>query len=264
MAGKYYFLSDFHLGAPNKAASLEREKKIIAFLNEIEDDIAELFILGDVFDFWFEYKHAAPRGHIRLLGKLAALSDRGIPIHWFTGNHDMWIFDYLPDELQIQLHRAPIRRTLLGKTFYIGHGDGLGPGDHGYKLLKKVFSSKVSQWLFGVLHPNVGIGMANYFSSSSRKANREKDAVFLGKEQEWLAQYCEEIDAEQPTDFYLFGHRHLPMVINLERGGQYINTGDWITHFTYAVFDESGMELRSFEGQPTIYGDGAMPRTKKA
>ncbi len=257
MAGRYYFLSDFHLGAPDALSSLEREKKLVSFLAEIEHDVSELFILGDVFDFWFEYKHVVPRGYVRLLGKLAEMSDRGIPIHWFTGNHDMWIFDYMPSELGVQLHRAPIRRNLYGKSFYIGHGDGLGPGDHGYKFIKKVFASGLCQWLFARLHPNFGIGMANYFSGSSRKANRQKDEVFLGKEGEWLAQYCEEMDARQPTDYYLFGHRHLPMIIRLKRGGLYINTGDWIGPCTYAVFDAEGMQYKAFgKSIPVVYGDG--------
>lgn len=257
MAKKYYFLSDFHLGVPDHAHSLEREKKIVQFLDGISDDVEELFILGDVFDFWFEYRHAVPRGYVRLLGKLASMSDRGIPIHWFTGNHDMWIFDYLPNELNVQLHREPIRRTLYDKTFLIGHGDGLGPGDHGYKFIKKVFAAKASQWLFARFHPNFGIGLANFFSGSSRKANREKDEVFLGKEQEWLAQYCEEMDAIEQTDYYIFGHRHLPMAIKLERGGVYINTGDWIGPCTYAVYDESGMQMKAYSDKaPVIHGDG--------
>lgn len=256
MGDKYFFLSDFHLGAPNRAESLVREKKIVAWLESRREEMAELFILGDVFDFWFEYKKAIPRGHVRLLGKIAELSDSGIPIHFFTGNHDMWIFDYLPSELNVALHRAPIRRTLAGKTFLIGHGDGLGPGDRGYKVLKKVFASKVSQWLFARLHPNFGIGLADYLSARSRKANRDADEIFSGRENEWLVQYCEACQAQQPTDYYIFGHRHLPMVINLEGGGTYINTGDWIRSFTYAEFDGKSMCLKSAEGKAKIHGDG--------
>ncbi len=257
MAKKYYFLSDFHLGAPDANRSLEREKKIVDFLEGIQSDVAELFILGDVFDFWFEYKNAVPRGHVRLLGQLAKMSDAGIPIHWFTGNHDMWIFDYIPNELGVKLHRGPVERELLGKHFLIGHGDGLGPGDHGYKLLKKVFASRVSQWLFARFHPNFGIGLANFFSKSSRKANREKDRIFLGKEEEWLAQFCEDMDAVQQRDYYIFGHRHLPMAINLSKGGVYINTGDWMGPCTYAVFDESGMRLKSHLTDAQFHGDAA-------
>lgn len=255
MAGTYYFASDFHLGAPDKERSFEREKKIVAWLDEIKHDATEIFILGDVFDFWFEYKTVVPRGYVRLLGKLAEISDSGIPIHWFIGNHDMWIFDYVPQELNIQLHLDPIRKNLNGKDFYIGHGDGLGPGDHGYKFIKKIFRSKLCQWLFARLHPNFGIGLADYFSSKSRKVNQEDDKVFLGKENEWLAIYAEELDEIQPIDYYIFGHRHLPMKLKLKNGGEYINTGDWINNFTYGKFDESGFDLTGYGTNPTIYSN---------
>jgi UDP-2,3-diacylglucosamine hydrolase len=185
------------------------------------------------------------------LGKLAELSDAGIPIHWFIGNHDMWIFDYLPNELNITLHRAPIRRNILGKEFYIGHGDGLGPGDHGYKFIKKVFRSKLCQWLFARLHPNFGIGLADFFSSKSRVKSQEGDKIFQGKDQEWLAIYAEEVAAREPADFFIFGHRHLPMRLALESG----NIGDWITNYTYGMFDEGGFELRSYGTNPTIYSN---------
>ena len=255
MAGKYYFASDFHLGAPNKESSFEREKRIVAWLDEIKTDITELFILGDVFDFWFEYKTVVPRGYVRLLGKLAELSDAGIPIHWFIGNHDMWIFDYIPEELKITLHKNPIRRELNGKKLYIGHGDGLGPGDHGYKFIKKVFRAPLSQWLFARFHPNFGIGLADYFSSSSRKTSQESDKVFLGKENEWLAIYCEEIAAKEDIDYFVFGHRHLPMRIRLDNGGEYINIGDWITHFTYGKLDMDGFAIEGYGTNPTIYSN---------
>lgn len=255
MAGKYYFASDFHLGAPDKKSSFEREKRIVAWLDEIKEDVTELFILGDVFDFWFEYKHVVPRGFVRLLGKLAELSDKGVPIHWFIGNHDMWIFDYIPEELNVTMHREPIERTLNGKKFYIGHGDGLGPGDYGYKFIKKVFRSRLSQWLFARLHPGFGIGLANYFSSKSRQTSQEDDKKFLGKDKEWLAIYAEEIGEKTAIDYFVFGHRHLPMKLQLETGGIYFNLGDWITNFTYGVFDENGFELKGYGTNPTIYSN---------
>ncbi len=255
MTKKYYFASDFHLGAPNAAESFEREKKIVAWLDEIKHDIEELFILGDVFDFWFEFKSVVPRGYVRLLGKLAEISDSGVPIHWFIGNHDMWIFDYIPKELNVTMHREPIRRTLEGKTFYIGHGDGLGPGDHGYKFLKKIFRARSMQWLFARFHPNFGIGLANFFSSVSRKSSHENDKEFLGKENEWLAIYSEELDAAQKTDYYIFGHRHLPMILKLSGGGKYVNIGDWITNFTFGVYDGNEFELRAYHASPTIYSN---------
>lgn len=255
MAGKYYFASDFHLGAPDKESSFEREKKIVAWLDEIKTDVTELFILGDVFDFWFEYKKTIPRGYIRLLGKLAEISDSGVPIHWFIGNHDMWIFDYIPNEVKVTLHRDPIWRTLNGKKFYIGHGDGLGPGDRGYKFIKKVFRAPFSQWVFARLHPNFGIGLADYFSSKSRKVNQEEDKKFLGKENEWLAIYSEEIGAKHQVDYFVFGHRHLPMRLRLDTGGIYVNIGDWITNFTFGVFDQQGFELKGYHSNPTIYSN---------
>jgi len=253
--GKYYFLSDFHLGAPNAEASLIREKKIVRFLDEIKSSAEEIFILGDVFDFWFEYKTVVPRGYVRLLGKLAEISDMGISIHWFIGNHDMWIFDYLPQEIGFQRYENPIQRKLHGKKLLIGHGDGLGPGDSGYKFLKKIFRSGVCQWLFARLHPNFGIGIANFFSSISRKTSRESDKTFLGKENEWLAIYCEEVGRETPMDYFIFGHRHLPMKLKLDAGGTYINLGDWIDNFTYGVLDENGFELKSYHSKHKIYSN---------
>lgn len=164
---KIYFASDFHLGVPTYEKSLEREKKIVKWLDSIKADAEELYLMGDVFDFWFEYKTVAPRGYVRLLGKLAELSDAGIKLFYFTGNHDMWTFDYLKKELNATIYRKPIEQEYNGKKFYIGHGDGLGPGDHGYKFIKKIFASSISQWLFARLHPNFGIGLANYFSKKA-------------------------------------------------------------------------------------------------
>ncbi len=255
MSKKYYFASDFHLGAPDRVSSLEREKKVVAWLDEIKADAEEIFILGDVFDFWFEYRKVVPRGYVRLLGKLAEITDSGIPVHWFIGNHDMWIFDYIPTEIGVIMHRLPIERTLSGKKLYIGHGDGLGPGDHGYKFIKKVFRAKFLQWLFARLHPNFGIGLADYFSQISRKSGQEADRTFLGKDGEWLAIYCEELEQSAKRDFYIFGHRHLPMQIRLSTGAIYYNLGDWIRYFTYGVLDNNGFKLLGYHSDPTIYSN---------
>lgn len=240
---KIYFASDFHLGIPNPQSSLEREKKLVQWLDEISTDASEIFLVGDLFDFWFEYKHAVPKGFTRFLGALSRLSDQGIPVHIFTGNHDMWIFDYLPKETGVKVHREPIVREWNGKRFYIGHGDGLGPGDHGYKFIKKVFESKICQWLFARLHPNFGIGLANFWSRTSRKSSIEKDRVFLGEENEWLVVYCKEQLLREHYDYFVFGHRHLPLDIQLTATSRYVNLGDWIQHYTYAWFD--GRELRT-------------------
>jgi UDP-2,3-diacylglucosamine hydrolase len=240
---KIYFASDFHLGAPSYESSLEREKKVIQWLEEVRHDAEEIFLLGDVFDFWFEYKHAIPKGFVRLQGKIAEITDSGIPVHWFIGNHDMWIFDYIPKELGVQMHRTEITREFGGKKFFIGHGDGLGPGDHGYKFIKKVFRNRVCQWLFARLHPNFGIGLANFFSRKSRVATGEEDAKFYGEEKEMLIQYCKTKLKESHMDYFVFGHRHLPIEFDLPGNSKYINTGDWIRYFSYAVFDGEKLSL---------------------
>jgi UDP-2,3-diacylglucosamine hydrolase len=252
---KIYFLSDFHLGAPDYSSSLEREKRIIRFLDEAKKDADEIFILGDIFDFWFEYKHVVPRGFVRLLGKLAELTDSGLPVHVLIGNHDMWIFDYLPKETGVVIHREPIRRTWNGIECYIGHGDGLGPGDHGYKFIKRVFRSRLCQWLFARLHPNFGMGMGHFWSGTSRKKSYENDRKFLGTENEWLAIYCRDMLKSEHFDIFVFGHRHLPMDIQLNDKSRYINLGDWISNFTYAVLEDDRFLLKKHEDKENLEDD---------
>ncbi len=244
---KIYFISDFHLGAPDYAASLEREKKIVRFLESIKEDTAELFILGDMFDFWYEYKTVVPKGFVRLLGMLASFSDKGIPIHFFIGNHDMWMHGYFENELNIKVYEEPVHFNFGNKKFYIGHGDGLGPGDYSYKRLKKVFRNPFCQWLFGQMHPSWGMGLANYFSAKSRKKTGNADQIFLGEENERLLVYAKEILAKEHIDYFVFGHRHLPLDFDLGNGSRYINLGDWIRSFTYAFFDGYDMHLKKWE-----------------
>ncbi len=246
-----YFASDFHLGAPDHASSLAREKRICAWLDYIKPKALEIFLVGDIFDFWFEYKHAIPKGFVRLQGKIAELTDSGIPVHLFTGNHDMWIFDYLPKEIGVSVHRNPIERTFGDKLFYIGHGDGLGPGDRGYKMLKKVFSNPVSKWSFARLHPNFGIWLANLSSKKSRAATGHGDKNFLGEEKEWLAIHSKQILKEKHFDYFIFGHRHLPLVLNLTEKSTYYNLGDWLQYYTFLEFDgeKSTMKVWSDEGE---------------
>ncbi len=250
MAGsrnKIYFISDFHLGVPNYEKSLEREKKIVRWLEMAEQDAAEIYILGDVFDFWFEYKQVVPKGFVRLLGKLATLSDKGILLHYFTGNHDMWAFDYLPKEIGVIMYRQPVKRKLDGKQFFIGHGDALGPGDRGYKFIKKVFSNKFCQWLFARLHPNSGMAMANFWSRKSRVATGTADEKYLGDDKEYLMQFANDTIRKEPVDYFIFGHRHLPIDRKVGDTGRYINLGDWMNYFTYAVWNGSDLELKKFE-----------------
>ena len=245
---KIYFASDFHLGAPSPEVSRLREQKILRWLHSIENDAKSIYLVGDIFDFWFEYKTVVPKGAIRLLGKIAELSDRGIDIHFFVGNHDIWMFDYFPTELGITVHHQPIQIELNGKQFFIGHGDGLGPNDHGYKRLKKVFTNRLCQWLFGWLHPDIGMRIANRSSSASRTAQTEPE-YFLGEGEEWLLLYCNYKIKQLPdTDYFIFGHRHLPLDILLEnKHSRYINLGEWFNECTYAVFDGQDLHLKAFE-----------------
>ncbi len=242
-----YFASDFHLGVPDNISSNEREKKLVRWLDQIEKDAFEIYLVGDIFDFWFEYKHAIPKGFVRLQGKIASLVDKGIPVYFFTGNHDMWMFDYFEKELGVKIYRSPIARVYGNKRIVIGHGDGLGPGDKGYKFIKKVFAAKWSQWLFARLHPNFGIGLANYFSKKSRISTGNDDKIFLGEENEWLVQYCKEQEQTEQNDYYIFGHRHLPLEIKINSRATYINLGEWINDYTYAVFNGDSVSLQVFE-----------------
>ncbi len=244
---KIYFASDFHLGVPGATSSAERERQIVRWLDQIAADAEAIYIVGDLFDYWFEYRAVVPKGYLRLLGKLAELRDRGLPVTFFTGNHDMWMFSYFQEELGIPVLREPVTREYGGKRFLIGHGDGLGPGDHGYKFIKKVFAHPVCQWLFARLHPNLGIGLMRYFSGQSREVTRG-DELYLGADREWLVQYCEEHLRQEEIDYFIFGHRHLPLDILLSNGtSRYLNLGDWLHYRSYAVFDGTELELKFFE-----------------
>lgn len=252
---KIYFASDFHLGVPNHEKSLAREKLIVKWLDEVKLDAQEIYLIGDLFDFWFEYKHTAPKGYVRLLGKIAEIVDSGIPVILFTGNHDMWMFDYLPKELGVTIHRNSITREYNGKKFFIGHGDGLGPGDNGYKFIKKVFANPFCQWLFARLHPNFAMSMANFWSKKSRVANGPKDEKFLGEENEWLVIYAKEKLKITHYDYFIFGHRHLPLDIKLSDKSHYINLGEWINYNSYAVFNGTSLQLKYYDpSQPPPRG----------
>jgi UDP-2,3-diacylglucosamine hydrolase len=244
---KIYFLSDFHLGSPDHASSLVREKKIVSFLNSVSSTAAAIFIVGDMFDFWFEYKKVVPRGFTRIFGKLAELTDSGIPVHFFVGNHDLWMKNYFKEEMNISVYFDYQTFEWNGKKVLVGHGDGLGPGDHGFKFMKSVFRNKYCQWLFGLLHPQIGIGLAEYFSNKSRQKTGDADAKFLGENGEWLIIFSREQLALRHIDFFVFGHRHLPMDYRLTDKSRYINLGDWISNFTYAEFDGNDMQLKKWE-----------------
>ena len=243
---KIYFASDFHLGSTNHEQSRKREDKIISWLNTIEKDASDIYLVGDIFDFWFEHKYTVPKGNIRFLGKIANLIDSGIKVHIFTGNHDMWMFNYLEEEFNLTIHRKPIEIEINGKKFFIGHGDGLGPGDRKYKLIKKFFSNPICQWLFARIHPNLGFSIAQNWSKKSREKENKENHKFLGEEKEWLIQFCKEELKKKEIDFFIFGHRHLPIYYDINQTSKYINLGDWIKYNTYAVFDGINLELKEF------------------
>lgn len=243
---KIYFASDFHLGAPNHAKSLVRERKIIEWLDFIRKDAEIVFLVGDLFDFWFEYNRVVPKGFVRFFGKLAEMTDAGIEIIVFTGNHDMWMRDYMTQEMNIPIFRTPQEYKFNGKKFFVAHGDGLGPGDYGYKFLKRVFESKFSRFLFGrVLHANFGLLLGNSWASRSWKRHEKEgdNYQFESMEKEILFQYCKEVEGKHHHDYYVFGHRHYTFDEKITENSRYINLGDWIYFDTYAVFDGKDVEL---------------------
>ena len=246
---KIYFSSDNHLGAPTAAASKPREEKFVKWLESIRPDAAAIFLLGDLFDFWFEYKHVVPKGFVRVLGKLAEIRDSGIPIYFFVGNHDLWMEDYFETELQIPVFRKPKEFSFNNKSFLIGHGDGLGPGDKGYKRMKKLFTNPLAKWLYRWLHPDLGMPLAQYFSVKNKAISGEEDVEFLGEEKEWLIQYCRRKLETQHYDYFVFGHRHLPLNIDLNSKSTYVNLGDWINFYTYGEFDGEVLRLKEFKTQ---------------
>lgn len=244
---KVYFASDFHFGIPDRASSIAREKRVCRWLDEIKHDAEQLYLVGDLFDAWFEYGKVIPKGYTRFLGKLAELSDSGLKIEAFTGNHDLWMLDYFMDELNIPVHHEPIEREFNGKKFFIGHGDGLGPGDHGYKLLKKVLRNKLAQWLYRRVHPDTGVGMAEWFSKRGPKHVDSEKEKFQGPDKEYLVQFCLQKLNEEYFDFFIFGHRHLALNYPLPQNSLYINLGDWIKYDSYAVFDGKELKLEYYK-----------------
>jgi UDP-2,3-diacylglucosamine hydrolase len=243
---KVYFASDQHFGAPTHKASLPREKKFVAWLDEIKKDAEAIFILGDLFDFWFEYKTVVPKGFVRVLGKLAEIRDGGTPIYFFVGNHDLWMHDYFETELNIPVFHAPQEFLINQKKFLIGHGDGLGPGDKGYKRMKKVFTFPLFKWMFQWLHPDLGVRLGQYMSVKNKLISGDEDATYLGDENDWLVQYCKKKLTEKDYNYFVFGHRHLPLEIKLDQNATYINLGDWIQYFTFGSFNGTDFNLTKF------------------
>lgn len=245
---KIYFCSDQHLGAPDDASSAIREKKFVAWLNKIQPDCQALFLLGDLFDFWFEYKEVVPKGFVRTLGKLAEFQDNGIQIYFFIGNHDLWMRDYLEKEIGAKIFHRPQEFTINNKEFLIGHGDGLGPGDKGYKRMKKLFTNPVAKKLYYLLHPDFAVWLGKTMSRKNKYISGDQDTEYMGDEKEWLVQYCLYKLDQKFYDYFVFGHRHLPLNVGLKDGSKYINLGDWVQYFTYAEFDGNELYLLESDG----------------
>lgn len=240
-----YFASDIHLGYGSFEDSLKREKIVVKWLNEIEQTAKAIYFLGDVFDFWHEWRRSAPQGFTRFLGKLAEISDNGIEIHLFTGNHDIWIYDYLPREIGLKLYRKELKIELSGKKFYMAHGDGLGPGDRAYDLLKSVFTNKFLQWCFKhLLHPDFSLWIGQSWSNKHKREQR--DPVFHGLDKEWLILHSKKELEKEHFDFFVYGHRHIPGIHQIGKKSKYINLGDWLVNFTYGVFNGEDFELKKY------------------
>ncbi|MCF8405757.1 MAG: UDP-2,3-diacylglucosamine diphosphatase [Bacteroidales bacterium] len=248
---KVYFISDCHFGVPNREKSLERENLFIRWLDEIKPTAREIYIMGDLFEFWFEYKTVVQKGYIRLLGKFAEISDAGIPVYFFRGNHDVWAFDYLAEELGFKIYPDTLEKKINGKKFFLGHGDGLGKGDNGYKFLKKVFRNRLNQWLFRWLHPDIGTGMGLYWSNKSRVANENAGLEEVNDEGiKRISGYCKQVLKAKPDiDYFIFGHVHRPEVIDLDGKAKYFSIGDWIRYFSYLVFDGEKLEHHYFKSK---------------
>lgn len=226
---------------------MKREKLICRWFDSIKHNAAEIYLVGDIFDFWFEYKHVIPKGFTRVMGKLAELSDSGIKITFFKGNHDMWTFGYLEKELGMTVISNELVIERNGKTFYIHHGDGLGPGDKGYKIIRKIFRSRVSIALFGFLHPYIGVSLARNLSLKSRISKGDSDKTYLGDDKEFITLFCRAKLKEKHFDYFISGHRHLPLDIQLAPDSRYINLGEWVNDFSYAEFDGTQVELKYFK-----------------
>ena len=241
--GKIYFASDFHLGLQTGTPPLEREKKVVSWLNSISRDAREIYLLGDIFDFWWEYKLVVPRGFSRFLGTVATITDSGIPIHFFTGNHDMWVSDYLSDECGMTIHTKPVTEIFDGKKFHLAHGEGLGTKNTGYKILLSIFRNRPLRIMYSSLHPSIGVGIGHKWSLNSRLV-KGTTIGFLGDEQEDLIRYANVILEKENIDYFIFGHRHLAMTHTIKKEVEIVFLGDWIRNGSYAEWDGNTLNFK--------------------
>lgn len=249
-----YFVSDVHLGAPAMSNNKERELLFVHWLDEIKEKTRELFLMGDIFDFWYEYKKVVPRGFTRTLGKLAEFTDAGIPVHFFPGNHDLWAFNYFEEELGIKIHREILVKNFAGKKFVLAHGDGLDETDKGYNRLKKIFTNPTMQWLFSRLHPNFAFLLAHAWSKSSRLSKLGKEEEVIVKN-EGIYKFAEKYYRTEKADYFIFGHRHWMTAEKIGKNSTFVFLGDWVTRFSYGVFDGERFELKNINKKKDIAAD---------
>ena len=245
MAGprKIYFASDFHLGLSAGAPPVEREKKVVAWLNNVAPDAEQIYLLGDIFDFWWEYKLVVPRGFTRFLGTISAITDSGIPVHFFTGNHDMWTGDYLSKECGLTIHTSPLTTSFNGRRFHLAHGEGLGTRSTGFKLLLRIFRNRPLRAMYSALHPSIGVGFGLRWSLSSR-LGKGITTEFLGEEKEDLVRYSRSVLEKEKIDYFIYGHRHLAMSFRISEGAGILFLGDWIKNSSFAEWDGNDLILR--------------------
>lgn len=247
MNKKIYFASDVHLGFPSREESLKREKLIVSWMKEIEKDAEEVFFVGDIFDFWYEYKHIVPKGFVRFLGQVAHMVDNGIKVHFFGGNHDTWVGRYFEEEIGAEVHPKHYKPVLYGKKFYIAHGDEVGKHDWKLQTMKNLFRNKILQWCFSRLHPNFAFGIANAWSHKSRESHEDERFEDLHMPNEFIYNFCMEKLQSEDYDYMVFGHRHIPMEVELKKNSKYINTGTWLNNSSYAVFDGQEMKVKTYQ-----------------
>ena len=241
---KIYFASDFHLGLSAGSLPLDREKKVVRWLNSVVNDAKEIYLLGDIFDFWWEYKLVVPRGFTRFLGTVAEITDSGIPVHFFTGNHDMWVGDYLSTECGVIIHTSPVTTIFDNKKFHLAHGEGLGTRDFGYKILLSIFRNKPLRAMYSALHPSFGMGIGHRWSLNSR-LGKGLTMDFLGEEKEDLIRYARTILENEKIDYFIFGHRHLAMVYKMEPQIEIVFLGDWIKNGSYAEWNGTALTFNT-------------------
>jgi UDP-2,3-diacylglucosamine hydrolase len=246
---KVYFLSDVHLGSCAFNDDREREQKLVRWLTSIQDNASDIYLLGDIFDFWYEYKYVIPKGFVRLLGKLAELSDKGVQLHFFIGNHDIWVRDYFEKELGMNVYLYDTVQEINGKRFYLAHGHRTGYRPWIVKLMHYVFHAGWVRRLYNCIHPTINYWFGLKWSKNNRLyKHKQEEAEYLGEDKEFLVQFAKEYSKTHPEiDYFIFGHRHVMLDLMLSKTARVVYLGDWISHFSYAVFDEDGLRLEMYE-----------------